>query len=80
MLIKVKTVSARDLEITTCEPTSTIAELKEAIEQSEGILPSQQKLIFNGRPLRDEDTVEQSKITAGNTVHMVLALRAGEAH
>jgi large subunit ribosomal protein L40e len=77
MLIKVKTVTNRDLDITTIEKENTIAQLKEAIEASEGIPVVQQRLIFNGKPLQDELTVEASGIGAGHIVHMVLALRAG---
>ncbi len=77
MLIKVKTVTNRDLEITTVEGNNTVAQLKEAIEALEGIQVSQQKLIYNGKPLADEQTIEACNIAAGNTVHMVLALRAG---
>ena len=77
MLIKVKTVTNRDLEISTIEPAHTVGQLKEAIEASEGIPVIQQRLIFRGKPLADDVTVEASGITAGDTVHMVLALRAG---
>lgn len=77
MLIKVKTVTNRDLDITTIEKENTIAQLKEAIEASEGIPVVQQRLIFNGKPLQDELTVEASGIGPGHIVHMVLALRAG---
>ena len=79
MLIKVKTVTNRDLEVSTIEPSHTIGQLKEAIEASEGIPVIQQRLIFRGKPLIDDATVEASGITAGDTVHMVLALRAGTA-
>ncbi len=77
MLIKVKTVTNRDLEVSTIEPAHTVAQLKEAIEASEGIPVIQQRLIFRGKPLVDDVTIEASGITAGDTVHMVLALRAG---
>jgi ubiquitin-like protein Nedd8 len=77
MLIKVKTVTNRDLEITTCELNNTIGQLKEAIEQNEGIPVINQRLIFNGKPLDDETIIEAANIAAGDTVHMVLALRAG---
>ena len=55
MLIKVKTVTNRDLELTTIEPNNTVDQLKEAIEASEGIPKVQQRLIFNGKPLQDGD-------------------------
>ena len=77
MLIKVKTVTNRDLEVTTVEENNTVANLKEAIETSEGIPVVQQRLIYNGKPLVDEATIKASNITPGSVVHMVLALRAG---
>lgn len=77
MLVKVKTVTNRDLDITTIEPSSSVLQLKQQIEASEGIPVIQQRLIFNGRPLSDDNTIEASGITAGAIVHMVLALRAG---
>ena len=76
MIIKVKTVTNRDLSLDTLEPSHTVLQLKEAIESSEGIPVIQQRLIFNGKPLQDELTIEASGISAGATVHMVLALRA----
>ena len=79
MLIKVETVVGKKLEITTLEPTSTVLNIKEQIECTEGIMASMQKLIFNGRPLVDTATILASNIKAGDTIHMVLALRAGRA-
>ena len=76
MIIIVKTVTTRYLELDTLEPSHTVLQLKEAIESSEGIPVIQQRLIFNGKPLQDELTIEASGISAGATVHMVLALRA----
>ena len=76
MIIIVKTVTNRELKLDTLEPSHTVLQLKEAIESSEGIPVIQQRLIFNGKPLQDELTIEASGISAGATVHMVLALRA----
>ena len=77
MLIKVKTVTNRDLDISTVEPENTVAQLKEAIEASEGVPVIQQRLVFKGRPLADEQTISATGINPGDFVHMVLALRAG---
>lgn len=74
---KVKTVTNRDLEISTLDGASTVLQVKQQIEQSEGVPPAQQRLIFNGRPLMDDNTLASSGVTAGTTLHMVLALRAG---
>lgn len=77
MLIKVKTLSNRDLEITTLEPNNTVAQLKEVVESSEGIPVIQQKMVFSGKPLDDAKSLEECRIKAGDTVHMVISLRAG---
>lgn len=79
MLIKVKTLSNRDLEITTLEPTNTVAQLKEVVEASEGIPVIQQKMVFSGKPLDDTKSLEECRIKAGDTVHMVISLRAGSS-
>lgn len=77
MLIKVKTLTNHELDVTTLEKQNTIAQLKEAIEEKEGIPVSQQRLIFQGKSLLDQMTVEACGIGPGHMVHMVLALRAG---
>lgn len=77
MLIKVETVVGKKLEITTLEGHQTVLNIKEQIEMTENLPVAMQKLIFNGRPLVDTNTIEASGITAGTTIHMVLALRAG---
>jgi ubiquitin-like protein Nedd8 len=77
MLIKVKTVSNRDLDITTIEPTNTVRQLKAAIEVIEGLPVDSIRLIFTGRPLVDEMTIEACGVTPGSTVHMILTLRGG---
>ena len=77
MLVKVKTVTNRDLDITTLEPTNTIAQLKEAIEVHEGIPVAQQRIIYGGKALADEKSLDECRIKPGDMVHMILALRAG---
>ena len=76
MLIKVKNLAGREIEID-IEPTDTIERIKERVEEKEGIPPPQQRLIFGGRALSDEKTAADYNITAGMTLHLVLALRGG---
>ena len=78
MLIKVETVVGKKLEINALEPTHSVLNIKEQIEMTEGIMASMQKLIYNGRPLVDTATIQASNIQPGATIHMVLALRAGQ--
>jgi len=51
--------------------------VKQALQEKEGIQVDQIKLIFSGKQLADEKTLESYGIVAGATIHMVLQLRGG---
>lgn len=53
------------------EESAKILELKELIEKEHQIPAAQQRLIYSGKVLKDEETVESYKIQDGNTVHLV---------
>ncbi|XP_059068009.1 uncharacterized protein LOC131855812 isoform X1 [Cryptomeria japonica] len=74
--IKVKTLTGKEVEID-IEPTDTIERIKELVDQREGIPPLQQKLIYGGKQLNDEKTVEDYGLEGGSVLHLVLALRGG---
>lgn len=76
MQIKVKTLTGRDIPVD-IEPTDRIIRIKEMMEEKEGIPPSQQRLIFNGSQLNDDNTVQEAGISAGASLHLVLTLRGG---
>ena len=78
MFINVKNLSGRTVSLNIPEDCS-IYYVKEKVQEMEGISPSQQKLIFEGRILDDTKQVSESNIKPGNTLHMVLALRGGSA-
>ncbi|ODQ81348.1 hypothetical protein BABINDRAFT_7151 [Babjeviella inositovora NRRL Y-12698] len=76
MQIKVKTLTGREIELDV-EPSDKIIRIKELMEEKEGIPPPQQRLIFQGKQLSDENTVGASKVDAGAVLHLVLTLRGG---
>ncbi|KAL5971612.1 unnamed protein product [Hydatigera taeniaeformis] len=76
MLIKVKTLVGKEIEID-IDQTDKIERIKERIEEKEGIPPPQQRLIFSGKQMNDEKTVNDYKIQGGSVLHLVLALRGG---
>ncbi|KAH1007830.1 hypothetical protein HUJ04_005022 [Dendroctonus ponderosae] len=57
---------------------SSHAVLKEKLEEKEGIPPQQQRLVFQGKQLKDDKTVNSYKLKAGTVLHLVVALRGGE--
>lgn len=59
------------------EPTDKISRIKEKLEEKEGIAPAQQRLVFQGKKLKDDDTVSKCKLQGGSVLHLVVALRGG---
>ncbi|CAG9771724.1 unnamed protein product [Ceutorhynchus assimilis] len=68
MLIKVKTLTGKEIEID-IEPTDKVERIKERVEEKEGIPPQQQR--------NDEKTAQDYKVQGGSVLHLVLALRGG---
>ena len=75
-MIFIKTLTGRK-QAFNFEPENQVLAVKQALQEKEGIQVDQIKLIFSGKQLADNNTLESYNIAAGATIHMVLQLRGG---
>ena len=74
MQVFVKNLVGRSITVD-IEPTDTIRQLKDKIEQKEAIPHGDQRLVFAGKGLEDNRSVSDYSIQALSTIVMVLRLR-----
>ena len=76
MLITIKTLSGRKLSLD-FEPTQKVEDIKSALQEKEGIPVQQIRLIYSGKILKDELTIQEANINPGTTLMMMMHLKGG---
>jgi ubiquitin-like protein Nedd8 len=74
--IFIKTLTGRK-QAMTFEPSDDVSQIKQQLQEKEGIQVDQIRLIYSGKQLADDKPLEFYNIQAGGTIHMVLQLRGG---
>eukprot|EP00040_Diaphanoeca_grandis_P037251 m.241668 g.241668 ORF g.241668 m.241668 type:complete len:475 (+) comp33779_c8_seq1:58-1482(+) len=78
--VTVKTLTGATIELTDLTPTVSVEDIKTRIQDSQGVPPDQQRLIFAGKQLEDGRTCSDYGIEADVLLHLVLRLRGGMFH
>lgn len=74
--IFVKSINGKSRTVNVLQ-TDTIAQVKQIIQEKEGIAPEEQRLIYAGKNLEDTKTVADYNLQSESTLHLVLRVRGG---
>jgi len=77
--ITAKTITGRILKFQV-RPNDTVLDIKKEIYRQDDLPFEQQRIVFNGKHITDDQTVTECGIFTGACLHLILRLRGGMFH
>jgi hypothetical protein len=72
MTIFIRTLTGKTIAIDNIKPSNSIYQVKEKIQEKEGVPPDFCRLVFAGKGLRNEASLSFYNIQRDNTLHMIM--------
>lgn len=69
---------ARHTNTLSVHPRNTIEEIKQVLQDQEGVPSEALRLVYGGRQLEDDQSLDDYKIEYESTIYLVLRLRGGK--
>jgi len=76
MQIFIKTLTGKSITLDVA-PEETIMNVKQKILQKEGLPVNEQRLVFGGKQLADDTSVQDSGLQENSTAHIIMKLKGG---
>jgi hypothetical protein len=73
--VSVKTLTGKVMQVAGLRRGTTVAEVKQQLEETSGIPRHQQRLVFHGKQMADARTLAYYAVGPNDVLYMVLALR-----
>lgn len=70
--VKLRLSTGKDIKLSV-HPSTTVAEVKNMLQSSEGIDVTRTKILFSGKIILDSTTIEQLKIPKGFVLQVVIS-------